>query len=257
MSKFNDRTGEISTNNQGCKMQIVSYRSNKDVDILFIDNNITIYNQPYSVFNSGEIKNPMFPSVYNRGYMGIGKYECRINGIMTPQYKRWESMMHRCYDERYLAKQPTYIDCEVGEYFLNYQNFAKWYDENLWTNDVLLVPDKDILIKGNKIYEPDKCFLVDKTINNLFLKRVINKGSLPIGVHYDKERNKFIATCHGADKKTKFLGRFDNPIDAFVVYKKYKESVIKEVANIYKTKYENFPKKLYETMINYKIEIDD
>ena len=43
----------------------------------------------------------------------------------------------------------------------------------------------------------------------------------------------------------------------WLTYKQAKEQYIKEVADEYKSKYPQFPQKLYEAMHNYKIEIDD
>ena len=47
---------------------------------------------------------------------------------------------------------------------------------------------------------------------------------------------------------------FDTPEEAFQTYKEFKENYIKQVADEYKDK---IPEKLYEAMINYKIEITD
>ena len=45
--------------------------------------------------------------------------------------------------------------------------------------------------------------------------------------------------------------------EAFEAYKTSKENYIKEVADEYKQKYENFPQKLYDAMYNYEVEITD
>ena len=41
------------------------------------------------------------------------------------------------------------------------------------------------------------------------------------------------------------------------MYKKFKESYIKQVADDYANKYPNFPDKLYNAMYNYEVEITD
>ena len=48
--------------------------------------------------------------------------------------------------------------------------------------------DKDILYKGNKEYAPDKCIFVPERINKLFLKNDADRGDLPIGVTYHKNK---------------------------------------------------------------------
>lgn len=114
--------------------------------------------------------------------------------------------------------------------------------------------DKDILNKGNKIYSPENCIFVPQSINNLFIKRQNNRGEYPIGVCYHKATNKFRASCNNANKEHVVLGNFDNPIDAFNEYKRFKEITIKKVADLYK---DIIPEKLYVAMYKYEIEITD
>ena len=113
--------------------------------------------------------------------------------------------------------------------------------------------DKDILSKGNKIYSPNTCIFVPQNINILFTKRNKSRGNLPIGVCYHKQDGKYMSKCSFGDGQ-KYLGCYDTPQEAFQIYKEYKEKYIKEVADKYK---EYIPQKLYETMYNYEVEIDD
>lgn len=50
------------------------------------------------------------------------------------------------------------------------------------------------------------------------------------------------------------LGTFDSAEDAFVRYKEYKEDFIKDMAEQYK---DEIPDKVYQAMMNWKIEIND
>lgn len=50
------------------------------------------------------------------------------------------------------------------------------------------------------------------------------------------------------------IGRFDTAENAFARYKLYKEDFIKDIAEQYKSK---IPDKVYQAMLNWKIEIDD
>ena len=54
--------------------------------------------------------------------------------------------------------------------------------------------------------------------------------------------------------KTIALGEFSTPEEAFYAYKKYKENVIKEVADKYKPL---IPGKVYEALYNYEVDITD
>ena len=126
--------------------------------------------------------------------MGIGKYSSKINNKPSPQYSSWSSMIKRCYNPKCLTKDYTYQDCSVCKEWHNFQNFAKWYDDNYYQvfNEEINL-DKDILHKGNKIYSPENCIFVPKTINSLFTKSNRSRGKYPIGVDYNKGMRKFRA----------------------------------------------------------------
>jgi hypothetical protein len=144
----------------------------------------------------------------------------------------------------------------VCEDWLNFQNFASWYDENYYEIDgEKMQLDKDILIKGNKVYSSNTCVFTPKRINNLFTKRDFDRGKLPIGVCIDKQNSKkYMAQSNGIDGKRKTLGYFDKPLEAFNTYKVFKEKLIKQIAESYKGR---IPNNLYESMIRYEVEITD
>ena len=70
-------------------------------------------------------------------------------------------------------------------------------------------------------------------------------------------KDNYMATCSIMNSKRHYIGSANNPIDAFNLYKQFKESYIKQVADEYKQKYPNFPDKLYNAMYSYKVEITD
>lgn len=253
MSKFIDRTGEIGVNNQGLNMEIIGYRKKDDIDIQFEDGYIA-KNREYGEFKKGTIKNLYFKNVYGVGYVGEGKHKPTINGKITIEYKIWDHMLERCYDDKFHKKHLSYIHCTVCEEWHNFQNFGKWFDENYYQieNEKMNL-DKDILTKGNKIYSPDTCVFVPQRINNLFIKNDKNRGKYPIGIRFDKRNGKFLAQLNKNNKRKNF-GYFNNSKDAFNKYKIEKEFYIKEIADKYKDK---IPKKLYEAMYKYEVEITD
>ena len=156
-------------------------------------------------------------------------------------------MMQRCYGNE---NRPTYKDVFVCEEWHNFQNFAKWFDDNYYEiNDEMIELDKDILFKGNKIYSPETCVFAPQPINLLF--RHADRGEYPIGVEYVKLKN--TKKCYRAvfSQLDKY---YLTPEEAFEFYKEHKEMYIKEVADKYK-KY--IPKKLYNAMYNYQVEIID
>lgn len=232
-------------------MIITNYRSSRDIDVYFPDSGHTTINRGYSEFKKGVLKDLYAPTFLGIGYLGEGKYK---SGDNRKRHLTWCHILERCYNPKTQQKHPSYIGCTVTEEWHNFQNFAKWFDDNYYEipNEIMCL-DKDILIKGNKIYSPDTCVFVPNDINVLFTKTNRKRGDYPIGVSYHKKLNKYQANCN-KDGELIYLGVHNTPLEAFSVYKKYKENLIKIVAD----KYKNYiPFKLYEALYDYKVEIDD
>lgn len=190
------------------------------------------------------------------GISDNGKYQKYVNHKDTREYAMWQKMLARCYYDKAQERQPTYQKCTVEDYLLSFQNFAEFYNENKWTDEFRLSPDKDILCHGkdNKIYSRDTILFVDKDINTLFTRRQNCRGEYPIGI--SKYRSKYKVVCND-DTKPIYLGLYITVEEAFDVYKKYKESVIRKVADKYKEKYPSFPDKIYKAMYEYEVFITD
>lgn len=189
----------------------------------------------------------MEPVMCGVGYRGSENVDCK-----SESYLKWHDMLCRCYNAKFHERQPQYKGCTVCEEWLNYSNFKVWYDKNK-IRGMELDLDKDILFKGNKVYSPETCCFVPHTINTLFLSRKEARGDYPIGVSYEKEKKKFRAAMAFMGEQIK-LGTFDTAESAFARYKEYKEDFIKDMAEQYK---DEIPDKVYEAMMNWKIEIDD
>lgn len=170
-------------------------------------------------------------------------------------------MLQRCFYKKEKQREPTYKDATCCQEWLYYPNFHEWLhsQENFdkWYNGEQWAVDKDIFMKGNKTYSPDTCCLVPYNVNNLFTKHDNARGIYPIGVHWHSRDNMFTAQCMNPfTKKRKFLGYHETINDAFQAYKKYKESIIKQVADVEYSK-RNITKKCYDAMMNYEVEITD
>lgn len=241
--------GEIGINNQGCKMIIKSGRNKKDIDVEF-EGNVIIYNTRYCQFISGQISNPYLPSVCGVGYNGIGKHIVSIKGKDTKKHRVWCDMIKRCYSKNRQVKQPTYIPCTVDVRWHNFQVFGDWYDEFYVEGFEL---DKDIRMKGNKIYSPETCCFVSKEINGLFIKSNKTRGKYPIGVHYDKKSKKFVAQISINSERNK-IDDFNTPEEAFYAYKIEKETYIKLIANKWRGQ---ITEDCYWAMMDYIVEETD
>lgn len=166
----------------------------------------------------------------------------------------WHKIIERCHSEKWHKKRPTYIGCSVCEDWLLYSNFKKWFDDSANGYKKGYQVDKDILIKGNKVYSPETCCFVPPFINSLLTNRKRFRGAYPIGV-FRRPNGKYFAemTRYGKHKK---LGDFFTIEEAFSAYKEAKEAYIKEVAQDY---FERglITQKVYNALLNYKIEITD
>ena len=165
------------------------------------------------------------------------------DGKQTPFYMAWTNMLKRCYSSK---KHPTYVGCSVCTEWLYLSNFKKWHDANHIPGFDL---DKDILKPGNTVYGPDVCRYVPKSINYLLghKQRTAHKS----GVAYHKGTNKFMSniTKHG---KCVYLGIFSTEEEAFVVYKKSKETYIKEQATV-EFKNGRIDQCIYKALIEWEI----
>ena len=251
--KNSERLGESRLNNFGSKMTIISYKNYENIVIQFEDGFIKKSN--YGNFLKGTIRNPYERTVHGVGYLGGDKYKTKINGIKTKNYIVWQSMLERCYSQAYRKKDKSYIGCIVCDEWHNFQIFSKWFYENYYEieNEETNL-DKDILVKGNKVYSPETCIFTPKNINTLFCKSLKNRGQYAIGVSYKKDNKKFEVQCNQGNKKIKYLGLYDSELQAFNAYKTEKERVVKKIAEEYKSK---IPEKLYLALINYQVEITD
>lgn len=241
-------------NNNGEEMVIIKYINSKNIDVYFPKYNYINKNKTFPNFKKGNIRCPYTKNVYGVGYLGDGEYKTKENGKITRVYDVWRNMIRRCYSKEDKKSFMSYKAVTVCEEWHNFQNFAKWYEENYYEVDGERTElDKDILIKGSKIYSPETCCFVTSGINNIFTKSNKIRGVYPIGVTCDSNNGKFISTCK-TNRESDYLGYFDTVEEAFSTYKQAKEEYIKQVADEYK---DRIPKRLYDALYKYKVDITD
>lgn len=184
---------------------------------------------------------------------GVGYNDGTYPSVKVKEHALWRSMLARCYKEENLIKKPAYRGCSVSENFKNYTYFYEWCNKQIGFNTKGWSLDKDLLFKGNKLYSEDTCVFVPMEINNVIVKADSLRGDYPIGVFYDKERQKF-QTRMWVNNKPKFLGRYETVDEAFQTYKTNKEKHIKGMAETWK---DVIDFRAYEALVNYKVEITD
>ena len=142
--------------------------------------------------------------------------------LLCPYYRRWHTMLVRCYSEKFHQRSPTYKGCSVSEDWKNFMSFRKWMKSQDWQGMAL---DKDILIPNNKIYSAETCLFVPVSINNLINRPSNNKTGFPVGVGFHKHTGRIRAYCR-VDGRHHQIGEFNDVESAWAAYRKFKYDVI-------------------------------
>lgn len=247
-----NKIGEIRKSKNCGLMKIIEYNGAKDIKVKFKTGFIT--KTQYAHFKIGNVRDPLFYNIFGVGCFGIGKYKTIINSKKTTEYINWCNMLKRCYDPYTINKRLTYQNTIVCKEWLNFQTFAEWHQKNYYQIPGERIElDKDIIKRSNKIYCPEYCSFIPQSINSLLIKCDKARGKYPIGVDFDKNRNKYRSNL-SVNGKNKHLGRFYTSLEAFNAYKIAKEKQIRIMANKYK---QYLPKKIYSHLMIYNVEITD
>ena len=228
--------------------QIISMTSRKDITVEFEDG----YRTTCTLANlkAGAVLNPFHPKIYGVGFMGDGDYKAKINGVIHPFYDAWRGALRRSYDIAWHKRQPKYEGCSVDERWHNYQDFCKWSDQQVFEVGYKL--DKDLLILDNKLYGPDTCVYLPNELNCIISDRW-KERDLPKGVNRVTDPRKktklFTANCQRKGRGCT-IGYFETPEEAAEVYKKTKESYVKERAEFWKNQ---ISLKAYEALMVWKV----
>ena len=249
---YKDCVGKVCKSKSSGDFKVLKYNGYGNVEIQFLKTGYEMVARLGDIKN-GSIKDPYSPSVFGAGILGT-KYPINEGGIQTKEYELWCNMLRRCYSDSFKKKQPTYEGCEVGDKFKSYEYFYEWCHIQIGFANKDWQLDKDLLIKGNKVYNESTCVFIPKDINSLLTKSAASRGERLIGVHWCNTNKAFVATVSKGKGKRERLGLFNTEIEAFHAYKQAKECHIKEVANKWK---DEIDPKAYEALMNYQVEIDD
>ena len=239
--------GVVLSSKQDGDFKIVEYIDNKNITVKFLDTGYETVGRIGNVLN-GQIKDRAKPSVYGVGVVGNKVH--MVEGKQSKEYSVWVRMLDRCYSTK--KDNPTYEGCEVSDFFKFFPNFFSWCQNQIGFKQEGFALDKDILVKGNKVYSEYTCCFVPQEINNLLTHKKSTNSLYPSGVSKTKS-GKYKAAFR-KDGVTQNLGRFTTIEEAFYAYKQAKEAHIKEVANRWKDKIDP---RAYDALINWEISIDD
>lgn len=139
-----------------------------------------------------------------------------------PFYARWHVMFKRAYSKAYQSLYTTYVGCSVCDEWIYFTNFKAWMQTQDWEGKQL---DKDLLVKGNKVYSPETCVFIEQNINKFMSEKPNRVQELPTGVSWDKKSNKYRAQCVSVTTgKQTNLGWFDSPDEGHKAWLDFKLS---------------------------------
>ena len=194
------------------------------------------------------------PTVCGMGIVGYKYGVTNGDGIHCAEYVYWKSMLNRCNSKLYKSRRPTYEVCTISENFKHYEYFYEWCNKQIGFSVDDFQLDKDLLVKGNKIYSEETCLFLPKEVNTLLTRREALRGEYLIGVYWSNTNKAFVARVAKNKGKQEYLGSFKTEIEAFKAYKKAKESFVKEQAEKWKGKIDD---RAYNALMNYQVEITD
>ena len=249
---YKDCVGKVCKSKPSGDFKILKYNDARNVEVQFVNTGFETSVQLGHIRN-GKVKDPYSPSVCGVGILGA-KYPITVNGVKTKEYVLWCHMLERCYSDSFKKKRPTYKGCEVSDNFKSYEYFYEWCQNQIGFGIQSFELDKDLLVKGNKVYSDDTSIFIPAEINLLLTKRTASRGGHLIGVCWSKTHKAFIARVNKGKGKRENLGFFKTELEAYNAYKTAKESFIKEQANKWKGKIDV---RAYNALMNYEVGIDD
>lgn len=184
-SSFINRVGEELLLKDGSSCVIIRCKNSGEIDIKISQTGEVIKNIQYTNLIRNRVKPLYSKTVCGIGYVGSIGTIVDKRGRKFKSYETWRDMIRRCYDKKIQEeKHKSYKNCSVCEEWHNYSNFKEWFDINYYElKGESITLDKDILIKGNKVYSPETCIFVPKSINSMFNKRDSTGNSF---VQHDK-----------------------------------------------------------------------
>ena len=156
---YKDCVGKVCKSKSSGDFKILKYNDARNVEIQFLKTGFETVTQLGNIRN-GNVKDLYVPSVYGVGILG-DKYPAKANVVNTKEYVLWTNMLKRCYSDSFKKRRPTYEGCEVSDNFKSFEYFYEWCHKQIgFDNDGNGNPfhlDKDLLVKGNKVYSESTC----------------------------------------------------------------------------------------------------
>jgi len=241
------KVGQVYINRQGSQIKVIEYENSTKI---LVEIGKTKYQQYVHAGNliSLNVHDNFAPSLAGRGIFGDA-----VVDVKSQVYTSWAGMFKRCYTfyEDKPRARINYEGCEVHENFVYLPDYIDWYNKQLVEPKWHL--DKDLLVKGNKVYSPETCVFLPRALNTFLTLRGNDRGPYPLGVTYHDRLGKYEASCN-RDGKSVYLGLHLDPLSAFEAYKNEKEAYAKDLAKRWKGRIDP---RACEALMNFEISIED
>ena len=243
--------GKVFKTNTSEEVTVLEYVDSYNIEVVFTKTGNKQWTTA-SALKTGILKDSAAHKTHSYGVMDLPKSVGR-KGNCDPSYHTWNNMLQRCYNENLRHKHVTYKGCTVSDSFKYFSKFKKWYDKQVGHDVKGWHLDKDILVKGNKLYSAETCCLLPPEINCALVTSGSRRGQHPQGVIYNSTKTRYRARIQRGNK-WESLGAYDTPEEAFAAYKPAKEAHIKSLANKWK---DQIDVRVYDALMNWTIEITD
>lgn len=140
---MNDRVGEKGINSQGLEMEIIAYRTNKDIDIKFIESGY-INKNSYSNFKKGKIKD----CTEELKRLGERRFNNKGEEMIIINYKGFSNVDIQFIKSGYINKSRSYSDFVKGEI----KDYTVPYRKGKYLDDIPIREKNNIYIKMAKKY---------------------------------------------------------------------------------------------------------
>jgi hypothetical protein len=150
--------------------------------------------------------------------------------IILPDYDLWQSMIRRAYS----SKSKNYYSCYKGvtvhpDWHIR-SKFNQWLDSQPQANWQELQIDKDLLVKGNRVYGPDTCCFLTHQENSTFRPYSLNRlGSAYFDNSIPNKKKKRIWRARKSDGS--HLGWFSTKEEGQSVAMRESMPLVIEIAN--------------------------
>lgn len=165
--------------------------------------------------------------------------------VMHFFYKKWSSMLLRCYSQKFLSRHPSYQGCSVCDEWKVLSGFKKWIDQQP-IDRLSWDLDKDLLSNGSKVYSPETCILVPSWLNIFVIDRKNQRGKYMTGCNFHKLTGKFVAQISDRNGKRHHLGLFNDELSAHLAWKAAKLQMVIDM----KGELDMIDERLYTTLVS-------